>query len=382
MDVNSTNMSGKILYIFDAQDWDSRVPVAIAARDAGFEVVIGLLGILEVKNSAVAKDFKIISIKIEKKKFGGRGLHALSSVIREIALYEKPDILHAVTIKYAFAAGLACMQFKNMRKIYTLAGLGYLFRGGGKKTAFIRMVMAPMLKKIFSAAHTSLIFQNPDDMALIRSGGYTKKAKSVLIRGSGVDLSKFSPKPYTPDGSPIILMPTRLVHEKGVAVFVSAAKLLKQRDVVARFQIAGGLTQHNPRAITKAEMEDLSKDGAVEWLGRVENMPELLSKATLVVYPSYYGEGIPRVLLEALAAGRAIITTDHPGCRETVIDQENGFLVPVKDAQAVADGVEELIVDAGRLKAMGKASRALAEKEFSIDYVAAQTVDVYIQAMK
>jgi glycosyltransferase involved in cell wall biosynthesis len=141
--------------------------------------------------------------------------------------------------------------------------------------------------------------------------------------------------------------------------------------------VAGGITEHNPLAITKTEMERMVAGTPVEWIGRVDDMPGLYARATLIVYPSWYREGIPRVLLEAAACGKAIVTTDHPGCREAVIHNETGLLVPVKNAEATADAVEAILKNPDLRKKMESAGRALAEREFGIDKVVAQTMKIY-----
>jgi glycosyltransferase involved in cell wall biosynthesis len=176
---------------------------------------------------------------------------------------------------------------------------------------------------------------------------------------------------------PVVLLPTRLIREKGVIVFIEAARILKARGVNAKFQIAGGMEGHNPNKISKEEMETLTADGATEWLGRVTDMPALYASAALIAYPSYYREGVPKVLLESAAMGKAIITTDHPGCREAVADNDNGLLVPVKDAQATADAIETLLKDPVRRKEMGARSRERAEKEFDVRLIVDQTLKVY-----
>ena len=201
---------------------------------------------------------------------------------------------------------------------------------------------------------------------------------SHLVKGSGVYLDRFDATEVTEqENEPLVLMPTRLVHEKGIAIFVRAARILKNKGVNARFEIAGGLTRDNPRAITQEEMETMTKGGAVKWLGRINNMPGKLKESALVVYPSYYGEGIPRVLLESCAAGRPVITTDHPGCREAVEHGKNGLLVPVKNPQATAEAIEILLNDIPRCKEMGKRARKKAEKEFNIHEIVRQTLEIY-----
>lgn len=362
----------KIFYLFDAADSSSRIPVAQEAQSKGHDVVLGLIG------TKIHSDEKFKSYAIEKKhhRFGILTLLNFAAQIHKIIGAEKPDILHAVTLKYGFISAVATLPNPKMRKVLTLAGLGYMFHGHDTKSNILRVVMKPLLSFLFKRPNTKLIFQNSDDMKMLIDRGYVDSQQCSLILGSGVDLSRFVHE-YTPIDPPLVLMPTRLVHEKGISVFIEAARILKKRGVNAQFQIAGGETSHNPRAISKAEMLDMLRDGSVEWLGRVDNLPQLLSQTSLVVYPSYYGEGIPRVLLEACAAGCPIVTTDHTGCREAVTHGINGLLVPIKNAHATADAIETLLNDKDRRKAMSVNSRKRAEEDFDIRKIAKFTVEIY-----
>lgn len=372
---------GKILYIFDQSDWESRMPVAEKAKADGYEVVIALIGTESADRSA-PESFKTEFLSVPDGQIKGRNLPAITKQIRRIIKAERPDMVHTVTLKYAFITGLTVLPFRKLRKVYTLAGLGYLFRSGDAKPRMLRAVLSPLLKAILRAPHAHLIFQNPDDLALMIRLGFADSTRSTLIRGSGVNLEKFTAAPEPQSDLPLVLMPTRLVHEKGVHVFIEAARLLKAGGINARFEIAGGETKHNPKAISREEMLHMTNDGAVQWLGRVENMPELLQSAAIVVYPSYYGEGIPRVLLESCAAGKPIITTDHPGCREAVNENENGLLVPVRDIKATAEAIKTLLERADVRAEMGKASRSKAEKEFEIGLIAVKTLEVYKTALQ
>ncbi|MGH1456422.1 MAG: glycosyltransferase family 4 protein [Alphaproteobacteria bacterium] len=361
----------KILYMFDAGDWQSRMEVAHKAQEAGHEIVIGL-----INGGDKASDFKLISIRKSGQSIGIISSLGMVKMMRDIIAQEKPDIIHVVTLKYSFMAGIAAFGFKGMRKIFTMAGLGYLFRSDDTKSKMLRLILTPFLKFIFRRQNTKLIFQNADDLELFVKGRFVRQENTALIKGSGVYLDHFE-KPNESENPLIVLMPTRLVHEKGISIFVQAARLLKEKGIAAKFQIAGGETKHNPKAITRAQMEEMTKNGAVEWLGRVDDLPKRLSSAALIVYPSYYGEGIPRVLLEACAAAKSIITTDHPGCKEAVDHDVNGYLVPVKDAEKTAEAIEELLNAPDMRAQMGAKSREKAEKEFDIHIIAQKTVDMY-----
>ncbi len=367
----------KILYLFDACDWDSRIAVAYGAKDKGFDVVIGLIN-GDDKSQNKSSDFKVNPIKKKGGNINPFGAIGLVRDINRMIKQENPDIIHTVTLKYSFLSAFAAFPYKNKHKIHTLAGLGYLFRSEEAKSKALRTVIAPHLKAAFQRANTNIIFQNQDDLDLLVGKNIATPESSILIKGSGVYLDKFNKFSDSRDSDkPIILMPTRLVHEKGVGIFIEAAHILKQRGIDAKFQIAGGLTD-NPKAISKDEMIELTKDGIVEWLGKVDDIPERLSKASLIVYPSYYGEGIPRVLLEACAAGRAIVTTDNAGCREAVDHNENGLLVPIKDPIATADAIETIITNPKLRQSMERRSHQKAEQEFDINTIVDQTVNIYM----
>ncbi len=355
----------KILYVINHIDWfwSHRLPLAVAAKEAGYEVHVAV---------PEADD------KLSQHGFFGHDLpgsaKAQIPALRKIYQSLQPDIVHAITLKTAFIAGLAGTGLSSIRFVHTIAGLGYLF-SPGLQPLVMRLALTPFLKLAFNNAQ--MVFQNPDDCKLLQTYKIVSKPQCHLIRGSGVDLNQF---PYTDEpvkDVPVVVMPTRLVHDKGIAVFIEAAKILQSRNVQAQFQIAGGITHHNPRAISKLEMEDMIKNSPVEWLGKVSDMPALYQTANLIVYPSYYGEGVPKVLLEAASSGRAIATTDHPGCREVVNDGVQGFLVPVRDAEATANAIENLLKNSEQRKAMGIAARKRAEDEFDVNKIAAQTLTVY-----
>lgn len=373
-------MGSRILYLFDQTDWKSRMPVAEKAKVEGHAVTIALIG--ENAPDVMPEGFETIHIETPAGQMKGRHIPKMVKQIRRAIVDVNAELVHTVTLKYAFITGLAALPFRDMRKVYTLAGLGYLFRSPDAKARLIRAVIGPLLKHVLRAPNAYLIFQNPDDLELMTKMGFAGQARSILIRGSGVDLSKFNPVQETLHDEPIVLMPTRLVHEKGVHIFVEAARLLKSGGINARFQIAGGETKHNPKAISKAEMMEMTADGAAQWLGRVEDMPKLLSEAAMIVYPSYYGEGIPRVLLESCAAGRPIITTDHAGCREAVDEGKNGLLVPIKDVRATAEAIKALLENFEKRAAMGMKSREKAEAAFDINIIAGETLAVYKTALK
>lgn len=369
---------GKLLYIINHPDWfwSHRLPLALGAKDAGYTVLIAMPG--------GASDRKLT-----EHGFHGFDLPAFETkaspltaiktmlTVHKVLQQEKPEIVHAITLKYAFMTGLVARLHKNLRVVHTIAGLGYLFSGEGLKPKLLRLAIGPFLKCALKGPRMTVIVQNPDDLELLIRRNVVRKEQTTLIRGSGVDTESFKPVEQPPEDPPIILMPTRLLRDKGVSVFIDAARILKKKGVNARFQIAGGISANSPGAITEAEMRQMVADGSVEWLGKRNDMPDLLARTTLVAYPSHYREGVPKVLLEAAASGRAIVTTDHPGCREAVTHGVNGLLVPVKNAPALAAAIEELLQDPTLLKNMEKAAREKALAEFDVKLIVADTLKAY-----
>ncbi len=366
----------KLLYVINHMDWfwSHRLKLAQGARDAGYQVSVAATDAGR-SEELPRYDFRGIELPRASLRTLPSFLIALAGTIRR----ERPNIVHAITLKHAFLTGLAARFCPGgTRYIFTIAGLGYLFSGDGWRPAALRALLGPLLRFSLRSPAVTVIFQNPDDMNLLLARGYADPSRAVLIPGSGVDTDEFpfSPEPHAE--TPLVLMASRLVRDKGVAVFAEAARRLRTRGVKARFVLAGGIDRINPNAMTGEEIEALvAADDALEWRGKVTDMAALYAESTLVVYPSWYREGVPKVLLEAASTGRAIVTTDHPGCREAVRDGENGLLVPVKNAKAVADAVESLLADPARRAAMGRRGRERAETEFSSIIIVNRTLDVY-----
>jgi glycosyltransferase involved in cell wall biosynthesis len=199
-------------------------------------------------------------------------------------------------------------------------------------------------------------------------------SQSELIRGSGVDLREFHPTPLSTQ-APIVLLAARLLGDKGVHEFVAAARQL-HGHAGALFVLAGDVDPGNPSSLTREEVEALVKEGVVEWWGHRQDMPQVLSAATLVVLPSYR-EGLPKVLIEAAACGRPVVTTDVPGCRDAVVPGQTGLLVPAKDTVALRDAIRTLLDDPQARSRMGLAGRHLAETAFNVDHVVARHLEIY-----
>ena len=220
-----------------------------------------------------------------------------------------------------------------------------------------------------------ILFQNPDDRALFTQYKIIYPKHAFIIKGSGVDLQQFNSTPI-PKGQIKVILIARMLWDKGIREFVDAATILHKQGVIAEFILVGSVDPGNPKSILTEQLKQWHSDGVVNWLGEQSNIAQLLIESHIVVLPSYR-EGLPKSLIEAAAAGRAIVTTDVPGCREVVQDGENGFLVPVRDAKELAAAIKKLINNPGLLITMGKKSRLIAEQEFSIDQVVSKTLGIY-----
>jgi glycosyltransferase involved in cell wall biosynthesis len=220
-----------------------------------------------------------------------------------------------------------------------------------------------------------VIFQNYDDLEEFRSRGILPHCTTHLIRGSGVDLEAFRPHPEV-TGKLRVVLPARLLRDKGIGEFCAAADLLAERDVDCEFMLAGPLDPDNPSGVSRSELAGLLRSGRVSWGGQQGDMPGVLRNSHVVVLPSYR-EGLPKALIEAAAAGRPIVTTDVPGCRDVVEQGVSGIIVPVRDAAALADAIEKLLGSSDLRRTYGLAGRRKAETEFGIKAIVAQTLALY-----
>ena len=305
----------------------------------------------------------------------------LAYKIFETLLTVKPDMVHAITVRHAFFTGIGARLSRTPRVVFTLAGLGPLFSSEDAKIKTIRAVIVPLFKFAFGGEGRFVIFQNPDDAKLLVRSGAVERERCAVIRGSGVDTVQFAYTAEPTTDEPVVLFSSRLLKAKGIGEFVHAARILKSKGVKARFQVAGDIAPGNHDSVTRDQLNEWKDEGTVEFLGQRSDMPALMIKANIVTLPSYYGEGLPKVLLEAAATGRAIVTTDMPGCRETVEDGVTGLLVEAKNAWSLADALEKLLNDKALREEMGKKGRARIEKDFTIETVNARTLAVYKKLM-
>lgn len=351
-----------------------RAAIASAAAARGFEVHVATpagAGAEAIR----AKGFMHHAIALTRSGTGPAGEWRAFQSIRRVIAEVRPDIVHLVTMKPVLYGGVAARLARVPGVVAAIAGLGYLFGEGAQRRVY-RALIAPLFRFALAGDAVRVIFQNEEDRRRLVQYAGLPAAHTVLIRGSGVSLADF-PVIDEPEGTPAVVFASRLIWPKGVAEFVEAAKMLRGRGVEARFLLAGNIDPENPRSLREDDVERLRREGVVDVLGHVGNVPALFAASHIVVLPSYYGEGLPKVLLEAAAAGRPVVTTDHPGCRDAIERDVTGLLVPPRDAAKLAEAIEALLLDARRRQAMGRAARALAEREFGIEKVVASHLEIY-----
>lgn len=288
----------------------------------------------------------------------------------------KPDLVHLVTIKPVLYGGIAARLAGTRAVVAAISGLGFVFVDGGIRARLRRFVVGRLYRFALGKAALKVIFQNVNDRDCLVRLAQLPTSKCVIIRGSGVDMTHYIPRP-PPKGSPIVAMACRLIAEKGVWEFIEAARLLRQRAVACRLCLVGSIDPDNPTSLSEADLESVRAEGVVELWGQRSDMVHVFEQAYVVALPSYYGEGLPKVLIEAAACGRAIVTTDMPGCRDAVLPGQTGLLVPARDPVALADALQLLISNPLLCAEMGRAGRVLAQQEFDLAHVVARHLGLY-----
>lgn len=373
-------MRRKLFYLV-TEDWyfcSHRLALACAARDAGYEVgvITQVTSHGDAIESAGLKLFPIPFARSGRKPL--QDLRTLAAIAR-IYRRERPDLLHHVSIKPILYGTMAARLAGIPRAINAYTGLGFLFISERPAARVLRASLSTFWRSLLSGAQCWSILQNSADLALLTSRGWVRGDRASLIAGSGVDTGVFVPTVESAD-VPCVMLPARLLWDKGVGEFVAAARLLHEEGLSARFVLVGAPDPQNPRSIPESDLKAWHDEGAIEWWGRRDDMAEVIRQSHVVCLPSYR-EGLPKVLLEAAASGRAIVATDVPGCRDVVRQGINGLLVPVRDAAALGAAIRELVLNPSRRAEFGREGRRVVEERFALDAVIRSTLALYRQVM-
>ncbi|MBT5302337.1 MAG: glycosyltransferase family 4 protein [Tateyamaria sp.] len=371
---------GKLLFVVNV-DWffiSHRLPIALEAMRQGYEVHIAT-GLTDKLSVLQGYGFVVHPLSLNRS---GAGLVVIGETfwqIFRVCKLVKPDLVHFVTIKPVLLGGLAARMAGIPAVVSAVSGLGFVFVAEGMKAVIRRWVVKHLYRAALGHRNQKVIFQNNDDLSRLAGLVELPGRKLSLIRGSGADLSQYSVT-QLPNGVPVVMLAARLLVDKGVREFVKSAQILRQRGLSkqdVRFVIVGKPDPDNPHSLHQEELAQWSEEGAVELWGHRTDMPQVIASAHIVVLPSYYGEGLPKVLIEAAACGRVVITTDHPGCRDAIQTGITGVLVPVRDTEALANSIQELLGDPVRCATMGQAGRKLAENAFDQKYVVGAHLQIY-----
>jgi glycosyltransferase involved in cell wall biosynthesis len=364
------------------EDWyfvSHRLPLARAAMQAGFNVSVATR---VSRHAEVIESAGVRLFPVDFNRGGVRPSNELRTLLRLLRLFrsERPDIVHNVAMKPVIYGSLAAWVAGVGSVVNALGGLGYLFCSAEKRALLLRLLAWPFLKIALGRKASCLIVQNSENRDRMVTLGLVAPERVRLIPGAGVDLHQFSEERTITD-PPLVILPARLIADKGVREFVSAAQILRSETTHARFALVGQPDPMNPTSIGQAEIDEWTQKGIVEWFGWCDDMPSVLAQTQIVCLPSY-NEGMPKALLEAAASGCAIVTTDIPGCRDIVQDGETGLLVPPRDAAALVSALRTLIRRPELRARLGEAARRRAEADFSVEKVNAAIFNVYSELLR
>lgn len=355
--------------------WTHRSGLASAAIAAGFDVV---LASRFTHHRARIEALGITCHPIDVHR-GARSplgdvvtLVGLARIIKDT----HASLVHAVALKPILMCLWAVVRVPAPRFCFAVTGLGHLFIAQGMAMRALRWALRPFLRRLMTHPRSTVIVQNADDLAVLERLRLLAPERTRLIRGAGVDTDKFLTSPIPRATIPMVVLPARMLRDKGVIEFIEAVGLLRKQGVAIRAVLVGALDEANPTALTKRDLEALCLTHGSEWWHHREDMPGVYAEADIVCLPSYR-EGLPKALLEAASCGRPLVATDVPGCREICRQGESGLLVPPRDAQALAAALGRLLADPDLRARMGKRAREIVERDFSSEIINAQTLALY-----
>ena len=375
--LSNNSMIQNKLFIVVNVDWfflSHRKDVALAAKEVGWDVTI------VTADTGKLQDIETLGLKTINLPMSRSGMNVVQELktlnwLRKLYKREKPDVVHHVGMKTILWGTLAARFSRVHGVVNAISGLGGFFAEDNK--GLLSRIMPMVLR--FSHARKNLlcIFQNDDDWGLYVKHGIIKHEQGRFIKGSGVDLNQFCYTPEPEAGKIKVMLTARMIVEKGIFLLTEAAERLRSKyEDKVEFLLVGGLDDH-PGAITKEQLEAVCDGSYIQWLGYRTDILDLLKQCHIMAFPSYYMEGLPKSLIEADAIGRPIITSNSVGCKETLVDGYNGFLIQPKDVDALTAKLDLLLSDKELRIKMGKNARKYAEDYFSIEVVKERHLAIY-----
>lgn len=371
----------RLLYVHNAVPYflSHRLAVARAARKVGWDIHLAAPPVDAALRARLDTE-RIVFHPFVLSRRGMAPAHELASLWALGRLYRqvRPALIHLVTIKPVLYGGMVARLTGVAPYVATIPGRGYVFTTApGLQGRMLRACVKQAYRLALGSGACRAIFQNPDDRDFFVAGSMIAADKTHVVLGSGVDPDQFQPGRDVGAQQPRVVLASRMLRDKGVLEFVEAARRLKTAGVAAEFVLLGLPDPGNPDSHSESELAAWHAEGAVQWWGYRQDMPEILAATDIVCLPTAYGEGVPRILIEAAACGCALIAADRPGCREIVQEGVNGLLVPPHDAGALARALKTLLEDPVRCGRMGQAGRARVFEQFTETHVVAQTLAVY-----
>lgn len=350
-----------------------RLPIALAAKAAGHRV--GVACPSDADSRLLAEDgLEHFPLAISRSGLSLSAQWGSMTALIKLLRRERPDVVHLITAKPVLLGGIAA-RILDIPTVAAVTGLGHLFVRSDRGARMIRKVLLTAYRFGLDRADNLFIFQNDNDRQTFADSGLLRKSSVVMIPGSGVDLDRITPQPFPP-APPVILLPCRMLRDKGVVEFVEAAHILRDRGSDAIFRLLGDPDPDNPASLSHSELVAFAQAVNIEWQPFEADISTALARCTIVALPSYR-EGFPKSLIDAAAAGRPMVAADVPGCRDAIIPGVTGYLCEARSASSLADALERLLSQPQLIKSMGEAARRDAEGRFDIRQVVAKHLEIY-----
>lgn len=372
-------LKSKLLFVINV-DWffiSHRLPIALRAIEKNYEVHLAC----NVTNKQ--QYLEDLGIRVHPFDISRNGTSLFNELLILKKIYDiikciKPEITHFVTIKPVLYGGIVSRFLNIRKKIFAISGLGSVFVAQGLKAILFRQFIKYLYQIALHGKNSYVIVQNHQDYDTVLSMSHICSNNVTIIYGSGVDMEKYQ---YLPEceGTPIVVMAARLLKEKGVFEFAATAKAFFEKNIPVMFELYGDIDMGNSSSLTKNDLFEMAKIPNLKIQGFTHDIKSVLQNSHIVVLPSYYGEGLPKVLIEAAACGRAIVTTDMPGCRDSLIPNQTGLLCTPKDVPSLVSNIEILLKNHKMRQDMGIAGRKFAENKFNIESVIEQHFKIYEQ---